>query len=87
MGNDTETETGFFGDLWDTARGVFKDYIDFESFKFEKKLTEDRWAWEASNNQKQAPVASNYASPGSSMMPWVIGAVAVGAAVLLFKPK
>jgi len=79
------TGSNLFGDMWDASKGVFKDYIDFESFKFEKTLANDRWKWQAENAKQTAPVAANYQSPIRPLVPWILGAVAIGGAVYFFK--
>ncbi len=72
-------------DLFDSARGVFKDAIDFEKFKFELRLANEARAAEAEQAARQAP-----AVPGGDAirrtLPLVIGLAVVGfVAVKLIK--
>ena len=77
---------GFLDTLWDDARGVFTDLLDFEKWKFQSQLAADREAAERRVRQQQAPVAT-----GSGLMGFgagsgqllLIAGVAIGAVLLL----
>ena len=62
-------------DFFDEARGVFRDVIDFERFKFELSLAKEARAAEAETARAQAPVMSS-----GSINPMIVigGLVAAG---------
>ncbi len=74
--------TGTFLDgLFDNARGVFKDVIDFEKFKFELALAKDARAAEAAQARSQAPTPPAASLSLSSPLV-VLGGLAVVGVVL-----
>ncbi len=73
------TGTGTFLDgLFDNVRGVFKDVIDFEKFKFELQLAKDARAAEAARQQSQAPRPPTGSSALSNPIVVVGGLAVVG---------
>ncbi len=56
-------QKGFLDGLWDNARGVFKDWTDWEKFKFEKNISEDRWKFQRQLETSQAPQRSGWSNP------------------------
>ena len=73
-----------FDDLWDTAKGVFKDVLDFKASELEFKLAKEAQAAEARRQEALAPSLGslNLGSLGPAL---AIGAVAIGAVWLLKK--
>lgn len=83
-----EAQTGgFLQGLWDDAREVFRDVVDFEKFKFQADLFNDRQKFEAQLAADQAPRTSrSFATPQiqSNLVTFAIVGGAVAAAVWLF---
>jgi len=63
------TTSSFFGDLWDTATGVFDKVIDFEIFKAQLDLARDSVLFQAELDAIQAPVGStSFSDPDSTFL-------------------
>lgn len=61
MEDTTDSSGSWLGDLWDSATGVFKDYLDYDSWKFEQNMAEERWRWEKEQAKANAPAQSSWA--------------------------
>ncbi len=82
----------FLGTLWDDAKGVFSAVIDFEKFKFERELANDRLIFERQLAARQAPVnpatglpSVNNGTAQTNFTPFVIAGAVVLGVVLLIK--
>lgn len=75
-------ETSWLSDAWDTVKGGFGDWIDYDNMKFERQMAEDRWRWEQSQAKDDAPASSTWGPVASSNGGIDSKTLLIGAAVL-----
>lgn len=83
--NDAQTG-GFLQGLWDDTKEVFRDVVDFEKFKFQAELFNDRQKFEAQLAADQAPrTFRSFGSPEgqSNLVTFAIIGAAIAAGVWL----
>jgi|GEM_PF-2643283 len=73
----------FLDGAWDSAKGVFKDWIDFDNMRFEQQMAEDRFRWEREQARNDAPDTSSW-SPVSTSGSSIDGkTLLIGGAVII----
>lgn len=80
------TNTPWYDSAWDTVSGAFDKFIDFESFKYETDLMEDRRRSEATVARQTAPVAApTYGDKPISMNVVAGGILLLAGALYIYK--
>lgn len=72
-----------FGDIWDDARGIFNDVLDFKLAQQEFALAREVRAAEANRSFNQAPVIGGVDL--GSVVPWLLILAAGGGLIYVLK--
>lgn len=78
----TTTAGSWLGDLWDAATGTFDKWIDYDSMKFDQRMAEDRYRWQAQQLQDNAPSQGSW-SPVTTTGGMSANTILIGGAVLI----